>query len=64
MMAQSKQESSNKNRILTELMNAQQRGLLNGICGRLGDLGIIDERFDCAITTACSFLDHFVVETI
>lgn len=63
-MNHSKQELTTKNRILTELMGAQDRGVLTGICGRLGDLGIIDERYDCAITTSCTFLDHFVVETI
>ena len=38
--------------------------MLSGIFGRLGDLGIIDEKFDCAITTSCTYLDYIVVDTI
>jgi structural maintenance of chromosome 4 len=30
----------------------------------LGDLGIIDDKFDVAITTACGALDSIVVETV
>lgn len=37
---------------------------MSGIYGRLGDLGTIDEKYDVAITTACSFLDYFVVDTV
>jgi structural maintenance of chromosome 4 len=33
------------------------------ICGRLGDLGTIDPKLECAITTACPGLDGIVVET-
>jgi len=58
------QDFKNKNKILSELMEAQKRGSLSGIYGRLGDLGTIDKRYDCAVTTACSFLDHIVVDTI
>ena len=32
--------------------------------GRLGDLGIIDQKYDCAITTACNQLDSIVVDRI
>ncbi|KAJ3193727.1 hypothetical protein HDU82_002709, partial [Entophlyctis luteolus] len=32
--------------------------------GRLGDLGVIDEKYDVAITTACGPLEHIVVETV
>ena len=45
-------------------MDAQSRGILSGIYGRLGDLGAIDERYDCAITTACGCLDHIVVDSV
>ena len=33
------------------------------ICGRLGDLGAIDGKYEYAITTACPALDGIVVET-
>ncbi len=45
-------------------MDAQKRGVLSGIHGRLGDLGTIDQLYDCAITTSCGFLDHILVETV
>ena len=54
-------EQQGQNVVLSELMKAQQRKELKGICGRLGDLGTIDEKYDVAITTACPALDHIVV---
>ena len=50
--------------MLVELQIAQQRGQLKGIHGRLGDLGKIDRIYDVAISTACSLLDHIIVQTI
>ena len=35
-----------------------------GVCGRLGDLGAIAPEYDVAISTACSMLDHIVVESV
>jgi len=35
-----------------------------GIYGRLGDLGAIADKFDCAITTACPQLSSLVVDTV
>ncbi len=60
----SNQERSQKNNILDALLKAQNESKLNGIHGRLGDLGMIDAKFDVAITTACSNLDSIVVETV
>ena len=34
-----------------------------GILGRLGDLATIPEEYDVAVSTACSMLDHIVVQT-
>jgi structural maintenance of chromosome 4 len=45
-------------------MKAQQEGKLSGIYGRLGDLGVIDSKYDVAVTTACNNLDSIVVETV
>jgi len=35
---------------------------LQGIAGRLGDLGAIDKKYDIAITTACKGLDNIVCD--
>ena len=32
--------------------------------GRLGDLGVIDDKYDIAVTTACSALNNLVVDTV
>ena len=32
--------------------------------GRLGSLGAIDDKYDCAITTACGALNFLVVDTV
>ena len=34
------------------------------IQGRLGDLGVIDEKYDVAVTTACGSLNDIVVDTV
>jgi structural maintenance of chromosome 4 len=34
------------------------------VCGRLGDLGTIDKKYDIAISTSCGYLEFIVVETI
>lgn len=41
-----------------------QEGKLKGILGRLGDLGVIPQKYDIAISTSCGALDHIVVETM
>eukprot|EP00039_Didymoeca_costata_P015826 m.274153 g.274153 ORF g.274153 m.274153 type:complete len:1308 (+) comp16286_c0_seq3:169-4092(+) len=35
-----------------------------GVFGRLGDLGAIDAKYDCAVTTACGALNNLVVDTV
>ena len=48
------------------ILHAARKGgeLANvGILGRLGDLASVDEKFDVAVSTACSMLDHIVVQT-
>ena len=44
------------------LMQQKLNGNIPGIIGRLGDLGGIDKRYDCAISTACGGLDTILVE--
>lgn len=34
-----------------------------GILGRLGDLATVEDRYDVAVSTACTMLDHIVVQT-
>ena len=63
-MKSSHAEIRNRNNILTSLLRGQRDGVLAGIFGRLGDLGTIDQKYDCAVTTACGVLDHIVVDNI
>ena len=58
------QNDSTRNRVLTALTTAMQEGKLKGILGRLGDLGVIPQKYDVAISTSCGALDHIVVETM
>lgn len=55
--------SSTGNTTLKALMKESKAARLSGVHGRLGDLGAIDRHYDTAIATACSYLDHIVVET-
>ncbi|EUB57814.1 Structural maintenance of chromosomes protein 4 [Echinococcus granulosus] len=58
------QSDNSRNRVLTALSTAAQEGKLKGIIGRLGDLGVIPQKYDIAISTSCGALDHIVVETM
>ncbi|XP_026476860.1 structural maintenance of chromosomes protein 4-like isoform X2 [Ctenocephalides felis] len=58
------QESSSRNRILDYLMRKKQEGQLPGLIGRLGDLGAIDDKYNVAISTACSQLDCILVDNM
>ncbi|KAG5540030.1 hypothetical protein RHGRI_020310 [Rhododendron griersonianum] len=49
--------------VLKAILQAKETNELKGICGRMGDLGAIDEKYDVAISTACPGLDYIVVET-
>ncbi|KAI1287354.1 Structural maintenance of chromosomes protein 4 [Halotydeus destructor] len=53
-----------RNKLLRSVMEANKKGTLQGVLGRLGDLGAIDKKFDVAISTACGALDNIVVDTI
>lgn len=63
-MRQAKSQLMNRHKIITELKKAQRDGRLKGVHGRLGDLGIIDDKYDIAVSTACGYLDFIVVDTI
>lgn len=49
-----------QNAVFTALMATKKPG----IYGRLGDLGAIDAKYDCAVTTACGALNNLVVDTV
>jgi structural maintenance of chromosome 4 len=50
--------------VLTGLMRLKESGRIDGFHGRLGNLGVIDQRYDVAISTACPQLDNMVVDTV
>ncbi|KAK2590570.1 Structural maintenance of chromosomes protein 4 [Conoideocrella luteorostrata] len=50
--------------VLTALMRMKESGRIDGFHGRLGNLGTIDQKYDVAVSTACSALDNFVTETV
>lgn len=58
------QADNSRNRVLSSLLTAAKEGKLTGILGRLGDLGVIPQRCDVAVSTACGALDHIVVQTM
>merc|ERR1719233_1819433 len=49
-------------KLANDLLQAQQRGELQGIYGRLGDLGTIDDKYDVAVSTAATKLDWILVD--
>ena len=53
-----------KHRVVGELIQAQNEGKIKGLYGRLGDLGAIDKKYDIAISSACNYLDHLVVDNV
>lgn len=56
--------AENKSKVLTALSRLQKSGRIRGFHGRLGDLGVIEEKYDVAISTACPRLEDIVVETV
>ncbi len=57
------QDNSTRSKLLESLMQAKHKKQLQGIHGRLGDLGTIAPKYDIAISTACGALNHIVVDT-
>lgn len=56
--------SRSKGDVLSGLTRQSELGLINGFHGRLGNLGVIDDKYDVAISTACPGLDSIVVESV
>ncbi|XP_052198087.1 structural maintenance of chromosomes protein 4-like [Diospyros lotus] len=59
LMESEKREGS----VLKAILQAKDANQIQGIYGRMGDLGAIDAKYDIAISTACPGLDYIVVET-
>ncbi|WVN86971.1 uncharacterized protein L203_102146 [Cryptococcus depauperatus CBS 7841] len=53
-----------ENAVLSSLNKLRDQGRIRGFHGRLGDLGVIDDKYDVAVTTACPILNHLVVDTV
>ncbi|ESQ32611.1 hypothetical protein EUTSA_v10003529mg [Eutrema salsugineum] len=49
--------------VLKAVLRAKETNQIEGIYGRMGDLGAIDAKYDVAVSTACGGLDNIVVET-
>ncbi|KAI8084271.1 uncharacterized protein B0P05DRAFT_534893 [Gilbertella persicaria] len=60
----SMQQSQSRGKVLDSILRMRDSGRIKGIYDRLGSLGVIDDRYDVAISTACSALDNIVVETV
>ncbi|CUM64798.1 uncharacterized protein PRCAT00002410001 [Priceomyces carsonii] len=54
----------NKDRVLSGLARLAKSGRIEGYYGKLGDLGVIDDKYDIAISTVCPGLSSIVVETV
>lgn len=57
-------QTQNRGNVLTALMRMRDTGRIDGFHGRLGNLGMIDAKYDVAISTACGALDNFVTDTV
>lgn len=53
-----------QNKVLNALNRLQQTGRITGFYGKLGDLGVIDDKYDIAISTGGGALSDYVVETV
>jgi len=49
--------------VYSALNIARDKNIIQGIFGRLGDLGFIDKTYDFAVSVACPALDYVVVDT-
>ncbi|KAI8069201.1 RecF/RecN/SMC, partial [Gongronella butleri] len=60
----SMQHSQNRGKVLDALIRMRESGRIKGIYDRMGNLGVIDDKYDVAISTACPALDNIVVESV
>ncbi|KAG2182444.1 hypothetical protein INT43_007374 [Umbelopsis isabellina] len=57
-------QSQSRGKVLDGLMRLKQSGEVKGIQDRLGNLGVIDDKYDIAISTACPALENIVVDNV
>lgn len=53
-----------QNKVLSALTRLQETGRVTGFYGKLGDLGVIDDQYDVAVSTGGGALSDYVVETV
>ncbi|KAJ2726591.1 Structural maintenance of chromosomes protein 4 [Coemansia sp. Benny D115] len=57
--------TQSQSNVLRAILGQRDQGRINGIYGRLGSLGTIDEKYDVAISSSCGGgLDNIVVQTV
>ena len=57
--AQAGKESQSQTAIHAALLEGSRSKILTGFCGKLGDLGSIDAKYDVAVSTACPQLNYY-----
>jgi structural maintenance of chromosome 4 len=60
----SMQSNRSRGDVLNSLTRQAELGMIRGFHGRLGNLGVIDDKYDVAISTACPGLDNIVVDGV
>ncbi|GAB5591511.1 Structural maintenance of chromosomes protein 4 [Umbelopsis nana] len=58
------QQSQSRGKVLDGLIHLRDSGDVKGIQDRLGNLGVIDDKYDVAISTACPALENIVVDNV
>ncbi|KAJ1908017.1 Structural maintenance of chromosomes protein 4, partial [Tieghemiomyces parasiticus] len=53
-----------RGKVLQGLLRMKETGRIEGIHNRLGSLGVIDDKYDVAISTCCPSLDNIVVDDV
>lgn len=56
--------SRSRGDVLSSLSRQAELGMIKGFHGRLGNLGVIDDKYDVAISTACPGLNNIVVDSV
>ncbi|KAL7751781.1 Structural maintenance of chromosomes protein 4 [Sorochytrium milnesiophthora] len=56
--------AQSRGNVLQALLSERDKGRIPGIFNRLGSLGVIDDKYDVAISTACPQLDNIVVDAV
>lgn len=60
----SMKKSQSQGKMLDGVLRMKESGRIRGIHNRLGSLGVIDDQYDVAISTACPALGNIVVDTV